>query len=332
MAFNTITAKLTIIQGDDGMYGFNYYICGMKAIETIKLDSIDAYNRIYGLTTYHPLVAVIDLKKATKRFDRLRMNYGVYALYLKNGVNCSLKYGREYYDYQEGTVVCFSPGQVIDVDSTGTPLAPDVIGLMFHPDLIYGTPLAAKIGTFGYFRYSQKEALHLSEKERAIFMDCLDKIREEAEHPVDSHSAPLISANIQVLLEYLSRFYDRQFITRHCANSSVVANFEKELEEMYSGDSTLAEIPKVSYFAGKANLSPGYFGDLIKRETGSTPQEIISLRLIAEAKRRLAATDNDISVIAYDLGFQYPQHFTRLFKRVTGKSPSAFRNEFHYNG
>lgn len=303
----------------------------MKTTETVKLDSIAAYNRIYGLTTYHPLVTVIDLKKATKRFDRLRMVYGVYALYLKNGVNCSLKYGREYYDYQEGTVVCFSPGQVIDVESNGEPLAPDVVGLMFHPDLICGTPLAEKIGKFGYFRYSQKEALHLSEREKAIFLDCLGKIREETEHPVDIHSADLISANIQVLLEYLSRFYDRQFITRHSVNSSVVANFEKELAEIYSGDRALTEIPKVSYFAEKANLTPGYFGDLIKRETGSTPQEIISLRLITEAKRRLATTDSDISVIAYDLGFQYPQHFTRLFKRVTGKSPSAFRNEFYSN-
>lgn len=303
----------------------------MKTIETIKLDSIDAYNRLYGLTTYHPLVSVIDLKKATKRFDRMIMDYGVYAMFLKNGVNCTLKYGREYYDYQEGTVVCFAPGQVIDVDSSNVPLGPDVVGLMFHPDLICGTSLAAKIGKFGYFRYSQREALHLSEKEKAVFMDCLNKIREEAEHPVDTHSADLISAHIQVLLEYLSRFYDRQFITRHCINSSVVANFEKELAEIYSGANTLSEIPKVSYFAEKANLTPGYFGDLIKRETGSTPQEIISLRLVAEAKRRLAATDSDISVIAYDLGFQYPQHFTRLFKRVTGKSPTAFRNEFYSN-
>lgn len=303
----------------------------METTHTFNLDSIDAYNKLYGLATSHPLVTVIDLKKATKGFDRLRINYGVYALFLKNGAKCSLKYGREYYDYQEGTVVCFSPGQTIDVDSTGEPVAPDVVGLMFHPDLVCGTPLAGKIGTFGYFRYSQREALHLSDKEKAIFMDCLGKIRDEIEYPVDSHSNDLISANIQVLLEYLSRFYDRQFITRHNVNSSVVAAFEKELADIYSGGRTVDEVPRVSYFAARANLTPGYFGDLIKRETGSTPQEIITLRLVAEAKRRLAATDNDISVIAYDLGFQYPQHFTRLFKRITGKSPSVFRNEYVSN-
>ncbi len=303
----------------------------METIDTINLDTIDAYNKLYGLTTFHPLVTVIDLKKATKRFDRLRINYGVYALFLKNGINCSLRYGREYYDYQEGTVVCFAPGQVIDVDCTNEPLAPDVIGLMFHPDLICGTPLAEKIGTFGYFRYSQREALHLSEKERDMFTDCLRKISDEIEYPVDNHSSDLISANIQLMLEYLSRFYDRQFITRHNINSSVVAAFEKELARIFSGGNSLDEVPKVSYFAEKASLSPGYFGDLIKRETGSTPQEIITLRLVAEAKRRLAATDNDISVIAYSLGFQYPQHFTRLFKRMTGKSPSVFRSEFQSN-
>lgn len=298
---------------------------------TVTLDSIDAYNKLFGLTTLHPLVSVIDLKKATRGIGRIRMSYGVYALFLKNGVNCTLKYGREHYDYQEGTIVSFSPGQVIDVDSTGESMAPDVVGLMFHPDLICGTPLASKIDSFGFFGYSQREALHLSEAERKIFLDCLEKISLELEHPVDSHSADLISANIQLLLEYLNRFYDRQFITRHKVNSSVVAAFENELSRIYSDGSTVNEVPKVSYFAEKANLTPGYFGDLIKRETGSTPQDIITLCLIKEAKRRLASTDTDISVIAYDLGFQYPQHFTRLFKRVTGKSPSVIRHEFHTN-
>ena len=206
----------------------------MEKTTTIDINSIDAYNKLFGLSTVHPLITVIDLKKATKRIDRIRMNCGVYALFLKNGINCSLKYGREYYDYQEGTVVFFSPGQVIDVDSTGQPLAPDVLGLMFHPDLICGTPLADKIGSFSYFRYAQREALHLSERERGIFLDCLSKISEEIDYPVDNHSADLISANIQLLLEYLSRFYDRQFITRHNVNSSVVAAFEKQLSEIFA--------------------------------------------------------------------------------------------------
>ena len=300
----------------------------MEKDYTVKLDSIDAYNRLFGLTTLHPLVSVIDLKKATRQIGRLRMNYGVYAIYLKNGVDCSLKYGREYYDYQEGSIVTFSPGQIIDVDTVGKPMAPDVVGLMFHPDLICGTPLASRIGSYGFFNYSQCEAVHLSDAEKKMFLECLGRISVELAHPVDSHSAELISANIQLLLEYLSRFYDRQFITRHKVNSSVVAAFEKELSEIYAAGATVAEVPRVSYFAEKAHLTPGYFGDLIKRETGNTAQEIITLRIIAEAKRRLASTDADISSIAYDLGFQYPQHFTRLFKRVSGKSPKVFRNEF----
>ncbi len=303
-----------------------------KEKETVNLDSVDAYNKLYGMKTSHPLVTVIDLKKATRRFENIRLNYGVYAVFLKNNASCRLQYGREYYDYQEGTVVSFAPGQVIDVESSGETVAPDVVGLMFHPDLICGTPLADKINRYGYFDYSQKEALHLSESERDIFLECLDKINREVEHPVDTHSADLLSANIQLLLEYLNRFYDRQFITRHKVNSSVVTAFEAELKRLYSHGSVVEEVPRVTYFAGKANLSPGYFSDLVKKETGNTPQDLITLFLIAEAKRRLVATDADISEIAYDLGFQYPQHFTRLFKRVAGKSPRAFRADIIVRG
>lgn len=296
-------------------------------MDVINLDSVDVYNKLFGLTTYHPLVAVVDLKQATKTLGAARMVYGLYALFLKNGVHCRVKYGRKPYDYQEGTVVCFAPGQVVDLVPVEGEPAPDALGLLFHPDLICGTPLATKIRQFGFFDYAQCEALHLSQQERELFVDSLGKIDKELKHPVDKHSADLLSANIQLLLEYLYRFYDRQFITRHHANSSVVANFEQSLKECFSGGKSLDEVPKVSDFAEMANLSPGYFGDLVKRETGSTPQELITLHLVAEAKHRLAVTDDDISEIAYGLGFQYPQHFTRLFKRETGKSPSIFRSE-----
>lgn len=297
--------------------------------QIINLDSIDAYNRLYGLPTTHPLVSVVDLKQATSIVNNVRINYGVYALFLKNGVQCSIKYGRRQYDYQEGTVVSFSPGQVIDVEiaDSEVQMAPDVIGLIFHPDLIYGTPLADKMATFSFFDYSNMEALHLSEDEKAKFLDCLAKIKEEAEHPIDHHSAALLSVNIQVLLEYLHRFYDRQFITRHKVNSEIVTRFEHELKTYY--DTHHGSIPNVSYFASRLNLSAGYFGDLIRKETGSTPKDLITLHLISLAKQRLATGNEDVSIIAYDLGFDYPAHFSRMFKRLTGQTPTQYRLSLH---
>lgn len=291
--------------------------------DTVILDSIDAYNKLYGMATYHPLVSVVDLKNAVKIANNIRMTYGIYALFLKNGDYCTIKYGRRAYDYQAGTVTSFSPGQTIDVVMKEVDIAPDVVGLIFHPDLIYGTPLADKIADFSFFDYSQTEALHLSDDERAKFLDCLDKIREEVMHPVDNHSAALISANIQVLLEYLHRFYDRQFITRHKVNSEVVSKFERELKSYFREPRRV--IPNVAYFADKAALTPGYFSDLIKKETGSSPKDLISLHLIAEAKKKLMATNDDISVIAYNFGFEYPSHFTRMFKRLTGLTPLEYR-------
>lgn len=297
----------------------------------INLDSIDAYNKVYGFTTRHPLVTVVDLKEATQLANHVRMNYGLYALFLKNGVNCTIKYGRKTYDYQEGTIVSFSPGQVIDVEVPEGEISADVIGLLFHPDLIYGTPLGEKISSFNFFDYSQMEALHLSERERKIFLDCLDKINTELDYPVDAHSASVLSANIQLLLEYLHRFYDRQFITRHKVNSEIVARFERQLKEYYDTGKCSDGLPSVAEFAEKANLTPKYFSDLVKRETGMTPKTLIMRRMIDVAKHRLAVSSDDVSIIAYDLGFQYPAHFTRMFKRATGQSPTDYRRQIEQN-
>ena len=291
----------------------------------VSIDSIDAYNKLYGLTTDHPLVTVLDLKKATRCVNHVRMDYGVYALYLKNGVNCTLMYGRQPYDYHEGTIVSFRPGQLIGVEMDKEEVAPDVIGLMFHPDLIFGTPLAARIDGYRFFDYSQREALHLSAEERAIFMECLQRIKKEIEHPVDRHTAEIVASHIQVLLDYLTRFYERQFITRHKVNSDVLSRFDAALKEYYSSGKAVDGIPSVAYFADIVNLTPGYFGDLIKKETGKTAQELIALRVTEEARKRLAETSDDFSIIAYDLGFQYPQHFTRMFRKQTGKSPREYR-------
>lgn len=291
----------------------------------VTLSSVDDYNKLFGLETRHPLVSVVDLKEATKAVNHIVMTYGVYALFLKNGTQCTLKYGRREYDYQEGTVVSFSPGQVVGVEMEVDEFAPDVIGLLFHPDLIFDTPLGANIGKYSLFDYSQMEALHLSQDERALFLDCLDKIKKETEHTVDRHSAGLISSNIQLLLDYLFRFYDRQFITRHRVNSDVVQRFEDDLRHHFNSGNCRNGLPSVAYFADKASLSAGYFGDLVKKETGVNAKEFIANYIIKLAKHRLLSTNDDVSIIAYDLGFQYPQHFTRQFKRITGMSPKEYR-------
>lgn len=291
----------------------------------VRLDSIDSYNKLYGLETRHPLVTVINLSEATKVVNHVEMDYGVYALFLKNGVNCTLKYGRESFDYQEGTVVSFSPGQLISVDTETDEIAPDVVGLMFHPDLIYKTPLYYKIKDYSFFDYSQREALHLSVEERRIFIECLDHIKTEIEYPVDNHTADIISGYILVMLDYISRFFDRQFITRNRINSDILWKFENALKEYYKSGRSKDGIPSVNYFAELVNLTPGYFGDLVKKATGRTAQDIISSRITEYAKQRLSMTNDDISVIAYQLGFQHPQHFSRMFKRMTGISPTQFR-------
>lgn len=293
-------------------------------MEKITLDSLNSYNNLYGLKTSHPLIGVLDIKKATRIVNHIEMKYEVYALYLKNGSYCSLKYGRKSYDYQEGTIVSFAPGQVVTVDDEKEELGPDVVGLMFHPDLIYGTPLANKIKEFEFFGYSQTEALHLSEKEREKFNFYLELIREELDRPIDNHTPAVLAAHIQLLLEHLDRFYDRQFITRHKINSDIVSQFQLNLRNYFS-ENEIVKTPNVRYFAEKASLSTGYFSNLIKKETGMSPKDLISLQLIDEAKSRLVETTQDISVIAYSLGFDYPAHFTRLFKKVTGFTPTEYR-------
>ena len=293
----------------------------------VRLDSIDAYNKLYGLETKHPLVTVIDLTEATKVVNHVSMDYDVYALFLKNGTNCTLKYGRQPYDYQEGTVVSFSPGQLIGVDTDVDEIAPDVIGIMFHPDLLHKTPLAYKIKDYNFFDYSQREALHLSADERRIFSQCLERIKEEIAHPIDKHTAEIVSSQIQVLLDYVTRFYERQFITRGKVNSDILSRFESSLKQYMESDRTKDGLPTVNYFAEEANLTPGYFGDLIKKETGVTAQEIISRHIVDRAKRRLTESKDDVSIVAYELGFQHPQHFSRMFKRLTGFSPTQFRDK-----
>lgn len=293
--------------------------------EVIKLDTVDQYNRLFGLETLHPLVSVVNLSEATRFPTHFTMNYGVYALFLKN-VKCGdIRYGRQIYDYQEGTVTSFAPGQVVEVDMLQG-VRPNAYGLLFHPDLIKGTSLGQDIKHYSFFSYASAEALHLSEEEKSIFTDCLEKIRMELQHPIDKHSKRLISRNIELLLDYCMRFYERQFITRSESNKSVLVKFEALLDDYFQSDKPQTDgLPSVKYFADKVFLSPNYFGDLIKKETGKSAQEYIQTRMIDIAKEMIAGTEKTVSQIAYELGFQYSQHFNRIFKKNTGYTPGEYR-------
>ncbi len=291
----------------------------------VQIETVTQYNEILGVETLHPLVSVVDMSQA-KQLRHFRQVYGFYAIFLKE-VKCgNLIYGRQYYDYQEGTLVCLAPGQVIGVEDNGEVFQPKGWALVFHPDLIRGTSLGQHIREYSFFSYEVNEALHLSERERELIVDSFQKIRHELEHDIDRHSKRLIAINIEMLLDYCLRFYERQFITRSQVNRDVLTRFESLLESYFSENLTQREgLPTVKYCASQLCLSPNYFGDLVKKETGRTAQEYIQLKLIDLAKDRILDPGKTIGQVAYELGFQYPQHFTRLFKKVVGKTPNEYR-------
>ena len=293
----------------------------------LNIETVTEYDDMLGVETLHPQVSVIDLSKA-KPMRHMRHTFNFYVIFLKDEKNCDLIYGRQRYDYRKGSVVCLAPGQVIGIDDTGEEFQPKGYALCFHPDLIYGTNLGRSMKEYVFFSYEVNEALHLSERERTIFIDCLMKIREELQHPIDWLSKRLIANNIELLLNYCLRFYERQFITRQNMNRDVLTRFEALLDNYFTGDNALRKgLPTVKYCAGELCLSPNYFGDLIKKETGKTALEWIQNKIISTAKERLLLSSGSISQIACNLGFQYPQHFTRVFKRMTGMTPNEYREK-----
>lgn len=299
----------------------------MDTDKIIKMDSVDVYNELYGLETLHPLVTVVDLTKARNVVNHVRMNYGIYALYLKERKSCDIKYGRRHYDYQEGTIVCFAPGQLAQTETVEDEVRPEVYGLLFHPDLIRGTTLGRNIEKYTFFSYAVNEALHLSKSERQTIMNCLHEIQSELEHAIDKHSRELLCMNIELLLSHCLRFYERQFITREMANTDILVKFERLLAGYFQDKLPQSEgLPTVGYFADKLCLSSNYFGDLIKKETGISAIEHIQNKLMDIAKERILGTDDTMSEISYELGFQYPQHFGRLFKQKVGCTPNEYRS------
>jgi AraC-like DNA-binding protein len=249
-----------------------------------------------------------------------------YTIFLKE-VKCGdLYYGKNTYDYQEGTLVFISPGQVISANGSGDIYQPKGYALAFHPDLIHGTSLGRHIQDYSFFGYQSNEALHLSERERKLVLDCFLKLGHELEHAIDKHSKLLIVSNVELLLNYCIRFYERQFITRDHAHKGVLERFEQLLNTYFTSDKPqVVGLPSVAYCAAELNLSTNYFGDLIKKETGKSAQEYIQTKIIEKAKEKIFDLDKTVNQVSYELGFKYPQHFTRFFKQRVGQSPNEYR-------
>ena len=294
--------------------------------KVIKIDTVGQFSAMNNNQTLHPLVNIVDLSKANARQNR-KSNYGFYAIFLKE-IKCGdLHYGCNYYDYEEGTLVFVGSGQVIGVENNGELYQPKGTALVFHPDLIKGTSLGRHIAEYNFFSYEVHEALHLSESERKLIFDCYSKIRRELEGNIDKNSKTLIVSNIELLLNYCVRFYDRQFITRQNANKGILHKFEELLNGYFNSDKPREiGLPSVAYCAEELNLSPNYFGDLIKKETGKSAQEYIQLKVMDVAKEKVFDPNKTVSEIAYELGFKYPQHFSRAFKQHVGVSPNEYRN------
>lgn len=328
-----ITDLPTNITGKLLPYKLRVYFCfkskKKRMKKVIEIPTVHDYNAAFGIETLHPLVSVIDFSKATPPGDGGRVDYfslGFYGVFLKQGPQCIMHYGRNYYDYQDGTLVFIAPGQVLGIDKESLKSPLQGYGLLFHPDLILGTPLGRSIQEYAFFSYEVHEALHISKRERQIVLDCFSKIEYELERGVDSHSKKLIASNIELFLNYCERFYDRQFITRDNVNKGILEKFEELLNSYFSSEKPKElGLPSVAWCARELNLSANYFGDLIKKETGKSAQEYLQNKVIEAAKNRIFDVDKSINEIAFDLGFKYPQHFSRLFKQRTGMSPSEYR-------
>jgi AraC-like DNA-binding protein len=294
--------------------------------DILRIDTVSEHDAFYHKENLHPLVSIMDFDGRIPEIYASRMNFGFYAVYLKD-VKCGdMKYGKHTYDYQDKTLVFVAPGQVINVD-INKDYKPQGYALLFHPDLVRGTSLGHHIEEYTFFTYESREALHLSERERNIVLDCFEKIQYELERGTDKHSKMLIASNIELFLNYCIRFYERQFISRNEVNKDSLEQFEKLLNEYYQTDKPQTiGLPSVTYCAEQLHLSTNYFGDLIKKETGKTALEYIQLKIMDLAKQKILENRKTFSEIAYELGFKYPQHFTRFFKQRVGATPNEYKN------
>jgi len=297
--------------------------------DIIHVKSISEIHQLFKLAKpKHPLVSVFrhsDLV-VPDNFKTQSFTTDMYMVSIKEKQEAVLNYGRETYDFQEGTVVFFAPNQVFSFDSADFSDCEDEWTLVFHPDFISKTNLGSEIETYHFFNYETHEALHVSEDEKMVLNDMVRKIEKEYYQLIDKHTQEIICVNIETILKYCQRFYARQFITRKTNNSSYLSNFEAYLKDYFSKSLIDKGLPTVKQCAHALHLSPHYLSDLLKEETGKTAKEHIDLHIINKAKVQLQKHDLNISEVAFDLGFDYPNHFSKFFKSKTGFSPSEFRN------
>lgn len=298
--------------------------------EILQLQSIADLHKLFNLgNSQHPLVAVLDFSQVSEQVNQnSKISTDFYSIMFKNYCKNNIKYGRKAIDFQDGNLICIAPNQTIEIDNEIEPRENMLgWGLFFHPDLMRATSLNDKLKSYSFFNYEVSEALHLSDKEKNILLECVQKIQSELQENIDVHSQYIIVSTIELLLNYCSRFYGRQLITRSQTNKSILIQIENILTK-YFAETKLKEqgLPTVKFLADNVHLSPSYLSDLLKKETGKNAQEHIHFYLIEEAKNYLINTEKNINEIAYSLGFEYPQYFNKLFKQKTGKTPLEYRN------
>ena len=301
--------------------------------QIINIPTVKDYNDHWGVPTRHPYVNILEGSQVTRPIPNCRKNMGMYVIFLKD-VMCAdyLTYGRQEYDYQVNTLVFTAPGQVFGHPADGSTYQAKGWALYFSPELLRGTSLGRHIKDYTFFSYAANEALHLSLRERETIIDCFHKIDDEINYGGDKHSNTIIASAIELFLNYCLRFYDRQFITRKKVNKDILTHFEELLDDYFTSDKPKRlGTPTVAWCADQLHLSSNYFGDLVKKETGKSAQEYVQHRIMETAKTLLTDTNKTISEIAYALGYQYPQYFSRAFKKIESCTPNEYRIQNQIN-
>lgn len=296
--------------------------------DIIQIKSITHLHELMGFDKpKHPLISVIDVSKVVITEDMLhtKLSSSMYSIALKSA-NCGMRYGRNNYDFEEGVLAFYAPNQVMEITGTQDFDQNDGWILHFHPDLIRNTPLGEGIDNYTFFDYDVHEALHLSDQEKVMLGELVKTIRTEYNERIDGHSQRVIVSALELLLNYCSRYYERQFHTRTNFNKDILSQVESALKEHYKkGQLEEYGAPSVQFLADKVNLSAHYLSDLLKKETGRSAKDHINEFLVEKAKNLLLASGDSVSEIAYSLGFNYPHYFSRMFKVKTGMTPQKYR-------